>query len=311
MKSQSSIKRKIRTVTSIRKVTNATAAIANIRLQALFAPLASLRNYRDDLAISANDISGHIDQVLLKSAVPFFRKGRTSKVLFMVFTSDKGLCGMYNSRLLQDVAEASRTQIRLGRKLSFISFGRHASEYLSKMNRNVIKSYPAVCLAGSQSLARELLKEISEMFVSKAVDEVHLFYNRFVSVGKQDAGHSLLLPLDFSELSSKEKRVDTTVHNGDVHGRSAIRYKVPDFELDPPFSGLLKSFLSHYLEIMIRMAILESAAGEQAARMSAMQESTSNADDLIKDLSMEYNKMRQAQITRELIEVVSSAEALN
>lgn len=311
MKSQSSVKRKIKTVTSIQKVTKATAAIANIRLQALSSPLLALKPYQENLAKSVDNISRHLDRDVLGSAVPFFRKTRTSKVLFIIFSSDKGLCGGYNSRLLSEVAEATRSQIRLGRKLSFISFGRHACEYLTRMKRTIIRSYPAVCLSAAADLARELTKDCSSMVASKDVDEIHVFYNRFLSAGRQQAQSSLFLPLDLSGIPSGRKSPDISDEDGIMEATPAGKYTIADFEIDGIPAETLLPLYFHHLEISMRRIILESAAGEQAARMSAMQESTSNADDLIKDLSMKYNKMRQAHITGELIEVVSSAEALN
>lgn len=311
MKSQGSVKRKIKTITSIKKVTKATAAIANIRLQSLSSALLAMKPYQESLAESAADIAGHLDRDLLEPAVPFFRKSRISKVLFIVFSSDKGLCGAYNSRLLSEVAEATRYQIRLGRKLSFISFGRHACEYLSNMKRSIVRSYPAVCLSAAADLARELTIECSSMFSSKSVDEVHIFYNRFLSAGRQKAHSSTFLPLDFSTAHTEEKAADTAVEAGIMDETPGGKYKIANFEIDGPPVETLFPFYLHYLEMLMRRVILESAAGEQAARMSAMQESTSNADDLIKHLSMKYNRMRQTHITGELIEVVSSAEALN
>ncbi len=289
MRSLSTIKRKIKTINSIRKVTKATAAIASIRLQALLSPLEVLAQYHETLEASAGDIARHTDRQLLESSVPFFRKGKTTKVLFIIFTSDKGLCGVYNNKLLSEVAEASRNQIRQGRKLSFVSFGRHACEYLSRMNRSIARVYPASSFAGAETAAKELAQLCSSKFISKDIDEVRVFYNRFLSAGLRKAGTSVFLPLNVE----------------------AIPDATGDFEFDDAAGGFLLSFFSHYLETTLRRAMLESAASEQSARMSAMQESASNADDLIRGLSMKYNRIRQARITGELIEVVSSAEALN
>lgn len=308
MKTQTGLKRKIKTVSSIQKVTRATAAIANIRLQNLSTPLRAMQKYQESLAACAKDIAAHLKNSDNELLARYFRKGRTAKVLFIVFTSDKGLCGVYNSRLLAELAEATRTQIRLGRKLSFVSFGRHAAEHLAKMNRNVILSRPAVSLAGAETLSKELVKECFSMFDDGTIDEVHIFYNRYFSAGKQIMQSSVFLPLD---APGQNVRKADPGEEGITGASWTGAFRLADFEFDAAAERFLNPFFYHYLEVTMRRIILESAAGEQAARMSAMQESTSNADELIKNLSMKYNKMRQAKITGELIEVVSSAEALN
>ncbi len=310
MRTLSGIKRKIRTVTSIQKVTKATAAIANIRFQNLTYALRSAIVYQEAIAASARDISGHLSESDIESISGYFKKGRTGRTILIVLSTDKGLCGTYNSRLLELLAEFSRAQIRLGRKLGFISFGRHATEYLTKMDRNILLARPAVSITGAKQESEEITRYVHSKFFSSETDEIHVLYNRFYSSGLQKAHSFRLLPLDVTLEAFPAKNRGGSEEEG-IMGASGTSFSTADFEFDGDAPGFLKSFFYRHLEATLLRTVLESVAGEHAARMNAMQESTSNADELIKDLSMKYNKMRQARITGELIEVVGSAEALN
>jgi len=288
------IKRKIKTIEGIKKVVKATSLIANTRLQNIFSKFNPLKIYSDSLYSCCSDIYKHFNPFVLQEKCPLFTKRKTLKLLMIVFTSDKGLCGSYNTKVIDRISSESKNFIKIGRKLHFISFGRFAKDFLSKANREVIKSYSAITLANFETLSNEIACFCFDSFLSKLYDEIYVVYN---SHEKNNVIMSKILPMDFSESTEKNFAENTI-------------FRKSDFEVDNNDISIIRNIFEKFFRFNISKVMIDSLAKEYFERMLAMQQSTKNAEELIDDLILKYNKIRQFRITREMLEIISSAEAL-
>jgi len=283
-------------------------SIANIRLQKVIKVLYAMRPYAEDLSRFIFEIFRSSGEGRMKKIVPYFRKERTTKVLFVVLSADRGLCGMYNSRLLSVVSDSARFEILKGRKLKLITVGKKAADYFSRKNYEMVHAYPSVPAENIPEFAKKLVTRCAQLFEEQVVDEIYVFYTHFISIGKQDVYGLKLLPVEIE--SSEEHNIpikDSALFEED----DKLKFRLPEFICEPSQDLLLPGLFLHYLEISLRQAVLETIVSEHASRMVAMQQSSSSADDMLRSLTMEYNKIRQSLITKELTEIINSAEALN
>lgn len=308
MQSQKDVKRKIKTISSIQKVTKAMESIANIRLQKVIKVLYAMRPYAEDLSRFIFEVFVLSGKDRLKEIVPYFRKERTTKVLFVVLSADRGLCGMYNSRLISVVSDAARFEVLKGRKLKLITVGKKAADYFSRRHYEMVGNYPSVSLEDVPEFSKKLVGQCARIFEERKADEIYVFYTHFISMGKQEVYALKLLPV---EMESGEEH-NIPIRAGALFEEDDdLEYRLPEFICEPSERSLLPEIFLHYFEISMRQMMLETIVSEHASRMIAMQQSTSSADDMIKGLTMQYNKIRQSLITRELTEIINSVEALN
>lgn len=308
MQTQKDVRRKIKAVGNIQKVTKAMEAIANIRLQKVIKMLYAMRPYAEDLSRAVFEIFRASGKDRLKEIVPYFRKARTTKVLFVILSADKGLCGMYNSRLLSVASDSARFEVLKGRKLKLITVGKKAADHFSKKHYEIIRSYPSVAADDVAGFSKKLVAECAQLFEDGAADEIYVFYTHFISMGTQDVFASKILPVEMEnpEEHNIPIKAGALFEEGDE-----FKYKLPEFICEPSKKELLPELFLHYFEMSMRQMMLETVVSEHASRMIAMQQSTSSADDMIRELTMEFNNIRQSLITRELTEIINSAEALN
>jgi len=308
VQNQKDVKRKIKAVSNIQKVTRAMESIANIRLQKVIKVLYAMRPYAEDLSKFIFEMFVLAGKDRLKEIVPYFRKERTTKVLFVVLSADRGLCGMYNSRLLSVVSDSARFEVLKGRKLKLITVGKKAADYFSKRSYEMVGTYPSVSSENVPEFSKKLVAQCAQLFEEHKVDEIYVFYTHFISMGKQEVYALKLLPV---EMDSSEEHSIPIKPGALFEEDDDLKYRLPEFICEPSPEALLPEIFLHYLEISVRQMILETIVSEHASRMIAMQQSTSSADDMIKELTMQYNKIRQSLITRELTEIINSVEALN
>jgi F-type H+-transporting ATPase subunit gamma len=213
------------------------------------------------------------------------------KQLVVVATSDRGLAGGFNSSIVRMAKEKIRTLIAEGKEVSLITIGRKAKDQLRReYNDKIVASFEA---GGNPSLAvaQEVSEKIAELFEAGAVDVVTLAFSRFKSVVTQTPTFVQLIPAQ-------------------VTGAKPIDLKGAAYEYEPDGETILETLLPRNLTVQLFSAMLENQAGFFAAQMSAMDNATRNAGDMIASLTLQYNRSRQAQITKELIEIISGAEAL-
>tara|TARA_Y100001970_G_C14184569_1_gene831804 strand:- start:1278 stop:1946 length:669 start_codon:yes stop_codon:yes gene_type:complete len=210
--------------------------------------------------------------------------------LFVIITADRGMAGAFNANILK---EAHKSIDDFGKENSdIVCIGKKACSYFKNRGYDSIKEYIDFWNELSYEYAIDIGYTIITHFINKEVDQVQVIYNKFVNVGRQDIKNEVFLPMSYD--SDKQESV----------------YQ-PKRLFEPTKEAVVKSIIPRYLNTQVWQYLLESNASEQAARMLAMENATSNANDMIKDLTLQFNKARQTAITTEMLEIVSGAEALN
>ncbi|MDC0631121.1 ATP synthase F1 subunit gamma, partial [Candidatus Marinimicrobia bacterium] len=205
---------------------------------------------------------------------------------YIVVSADRGLAGAFNAnifKIAQKEIDAFGSE-----NVDLFCIGKKARDYFKKRNYNIVNSHIDFWSGMEYDSAMMIGRDIIDHFISLKVDEVHVVYNYFVNVAQQKVKSEVLLPLEYETAS----------------------IEVSDRLYEPSKKEIVKSLIPRHLNIQMWKYLLESYASEQAARMLSMENATTNAEDMIKDLTLEFNKARQAAITTEMLEIVGGAEAL-
>jgi F-type H+-transporting ATPase subunit gamma len=289
MASVKDLKTRIASVTATRKITKAIQMVAAAKLRRARDAAESARPYASRMAaVIANLAAG----VSVEGAPAMLvGTGSQSRELIVVATADKGLAGGFNSSIVRTAREYIAEQIAAGRKVSLLPVGRKARDQLRRQYESLFLAAPE---AGVPSLARaqEVSDIITNRFEAGDIDVVTLFYNRFASVVSQVPTRQQLIP---AQIAGAAPPIDLTGAG---------------YEYEPDETTILASLLPRNLTTQVLAAMLENQAGFFAAQMAAMDNATRNAGDMISSLTLIMNRTRQAQITKELIEIISGAEAL-
>jgi F-type H+-transporting ATPase subunit gamma len=276
------IKNRIIAVKSTQKITKAMKMVAAAKLRRAQDKIISARPY----AMKMNELLLHLLNVADSSINPLIQPKDINTVLLVVVTSDRGLCGSFNTNIIKYAVNYINTS---GKKVKLITIGKKCSDFFVKRNYNVKKSLNVSHL--SQEILSDSVKEIIKGYLAEEYQSVELIYNEFISIAKQNLIVDKFLPLKV-ETTEKSKKSDI------------------DYIYEPSSVLILNDLIPKQLNVHFRKSILESNASEMAARMTAMETATNNASDLIRFLELGYNKARQESITNELLEIVSGAEAL-
>lgn len=210
--------------------------------------------------------------------------------MVIVISTDKGLCGGLNTNLLRELNQFDRD------KTQFVASGRKAVQYLARTKRNILADFELKDAPGFLD-TRSISKFVMEKFLARQVDKVSVLYTRFVNTLTQRPLVQTLLPISPFEIAGEpsEAEVDATTS---------------DYLFEPTAQDVLGGILPHYVHFQVYQMVLDARASEQSARMVAMKNATDNANQLIKDLTLEANKLRQASITNELLEIATAQMAL-
>ena len=212
------------------------------------------------------------------------------KVLFVVITSDRGMAGAFNANVLK---MAHKAIDEFGKdNAELICIGKKSATYFKSRGYNIVLDYIDFWNTLSFDVGLSVAQDIISRYMKKEVDRVQVIYNKFINVAKQEVCNEIFLPITPLTISKEESQLSDMIY-------------------EPSKKAVIEKMIPRYLNIMIWQYLLESNASEQAARMIAMENATSNADDMIKDLTLQFNKARQTAITTEMLEIVSGAEALN
>ncbi|MDZ8118638.1 ATP synthase F1 subunit gamma [Pontiella agarivorans] len=236
-------------------------------------------------------VAGSVEEEMHPLLMPH---AEAKKVLLLVFSSDKGLCGGFNNTLIKHVERQCTALEAEGKEVSMAFCGRRGFLHFGK-RAPVFKNYAGVTAAPNSRDAAEIAEELEAAFVNGDIDEVHMIYNHFVSPLSQVPQMDRLMPLPMSTLEDHDQ-VD--------------EIREDDFISEPPLSELLERLIPRLVVFKVFYALLENAAGEHGARMTAMDNATTNANKMIDEYTLLRNRARQAAITTELIEIISGAEAL-
>lgn len=279
------IRRRIRSVKSTQQITRAMKLVSAAKLRRAQDRVIAARPYASMLARVLSDVSEAARTNEQLAAHPLLARRNEQRIQLILITSDRGMAGAFNSNLIKAaqsfIGEHAEQQVMIE------TIGRKGRDFFRKRGASVSGEMVGMTDKVRYAEASELAKRVSDRFVAGEIDAVYLLYNEFKSILTQRLTVERILPTSLPE---------------DVHGIEYIYEQPPE--------KLLERLLPRYVEVGIYRALLESAAAQQAARMTAMDAATSNAADMIGRLTLYMNRVRQASITKEIIEVVSGAAAV-
>ena len=287
------LKNRISSVKSTRKITSAMKMVAASKLRRAQELAESSRVYADSLSFILSSLAGNTKN---SSDLPEILTGReNSKIsLLIINSSDRGLCGGFNSNLFRNAKKWISDQQGQGRSVKIMTVGKKASSFYKKTDLDIVASFEDLNSNDRQlQVSEEIKNKIMELFESNEIDEVSILFNKFVSAISQEPTYQSLIPLSNEETIEDESEVNNAV-----------------FEFEPDKNELLEYLVPRNFLTQIYRSVLESSASEHAARMTSMDNATRNAGDMIDRLTLTYNRTRQAFITKELIEIISGAEAV-
>ena len=280
------VKNRIGSVKSTQQLTKAMKMVAAAKLKKAQDKVTELRPYSNKLNEILSNLSGSINNKL-------FEKRKVKNTLIIVVASDKGLCGSFNSnifKLFNSIAEEKNLNPN---STIIMPIGKKANDFFKKKNFKLIDEFWTTLNGFSYSDASRIFDYVHKEYLSKNIDQVHIIYNEFKNVAVQKSVIEKFLPVEES-LSEDES---SNVNN--------------NYLFEPNKSDIANSLIPQTLKTQILKSVFESNASEQGSRMTAMSQATDNAGELLKELKLTYNRTRQAAITKEILEIVGGAEALN
>ncbi len=290
---------RISSVKSTRKITSAMKMVAASKLKRAQSDAEASQPYAKTMA---DMLGGLISNTQINESSPklLAGTGANNKHLLIVVTSDRGLCGGFNGYVARKARDKARSLIKEGKQVQFICVGRKGRDVLnSEFSKEIIAFFEGPGKKGlSFADAQTISDDILERFKKEEFDVCHLVYNIFQSVMVQIPSTKQLIPFEAAKVADND--------NTDKISKAPKAI----YEFEPSEDEILETILPLNVSVQLYSILLDSAAGEQAARMTAMDNATRNSDDMIKQLELTYNRARQAYITSELIEIISGAEAL-
>ncbi len=280
------IQRRIGSIKKTQQITRAMRMVAGAKLRRAQTASENARPYADRMRATVSQVA----QGVSEDAHPLFEQRESvKKVEFVVATSDRGLCGGFNSNVIKFAAKQIAAREAEGAAISITTAGRRGPDFFRRRRLAQLEgNYPQQGWV-TYAQAAEISMAVSGRFISGEIDEVFVIYNEFVSAMTQIPKSIRLLPF----AADAETSGDTL-----------------PYEIEPDPEALLAVLVPKAVEVEIYRALLENQTGEHAARMAAMESATRNTEELVDKLTLQYNRARQAAITKELVEIVSGAEAL-
>ena len=278
------IKRRIRSIGNTQKLTRAMKMVSAAKLRRSQERIIKARPYAHKLLSTLRSLAARANPELH----PLLQEHDGKRVELFVLTGDRGLCGSFNANIIRKGENFAKGL--QDKEISLCAVGKRGREYFARRNYNIHRAWADVFRDVQFPLAAEMADDIMERYTAGALDEVHLVFNEFKSAIQCTPTIQRLLPIEPAEFDSSES--------------------VDDYIYEPNAQSLFHALLPHYVQQIVFQALLESVAAEHAARMTAMDNATKNAGELIESLTLTMNKVRQASITTEILEVVSGAEAL-
>ena len=298
------IKRRIKSVTSTKQITHAMQLVASAKLRHARQQADARRAYTKYVIETMHTIASALGN---EEPNVFLKPNGCEKDLYVVITSDKGLAGGFNSGLLKFAAET----MKQSEKTAVVVAGAKGLDFFRRRNYEILGSYIGESDKANFALASRIGKAVTTLFLEGKVGNIYIVYNRFVSVISQKPTVVKLLPLTKDEMANKADEIDTDTFTEDAEkGKEAAPADIRYMIFEPSAAYLAAELLPSYVDNAVYGALLESTAGELASRRMAMENATDNADEIIGELSLDYNRARQGAITQEITEIVSGAEAI-
>ncbi len=306
MASQKEVKNRIASIKNINKITRAMEMVAAARLRRAEQRIADLRPYAEGmrkLTRTAAEHAGGIPRVPV-----MVERENVKRVGIVLVTGDRGLAGAFNSNIIREGMRMAADVRADGAEPSFAVVGKKGVSALTFRKQDVSAAYTGFTDRPAFANAREIGEELTARYVDEDLDRVELIYNRFVSPLTQHVWRQTLLPLQQAEVIGEGAEEERAGEEEETDAERAQSKSEWSYEPDP--EELLARLIPEYVTISVFRALLESAASELGARMTAMRSAAENAEELMDDLTLEMNRVRQAEITQQILEVVGGAEAL-
>lgn len=286
MASLKSIKKRIVSVKNTRQITKAMKMVSAAKLRRAQENVVAARPYAQKLAEVMQSLAANLDG----GQHPLLEKRDAKKLLLIVVTSDRGLCGGFNANICKAAERFIKENQGGFEQVSLMTVGRKGYEAL-KNRQTIAKNYPNVLAKPSYQTAATIAQDVIDGYMAEEYDQVVVLYNAFKTVMSQD--------ITFQQLLPAEQNAEA------VTDENAVEYIY-----EPSVESLLSDILPKNIEVQIFKAMLESVAAEHGARMTAMDSASKNANEMIGKLTLQYNRARQAAITTELMEIISGAESI-
>ncbi len=305
MANQKEVKSRIASIKNINKITRAMEMVAAARLRRAEQRIADLRPYAEGmrkLTRTAAEHAGGIPRVPV-----MVEREEVKRVGIVLVTGDRGLAGAFNTNVIREGMRTAAGVREEGAEPSFVVVGRKGVSTLTFRKQNVSAEYTGFTDRPAFANAREIGEGLTARYVDEDLDRVEMIYNRFVSPLTQHVWRQTLLPLQQAEVIGEGAEAEEEA--GEETEAERLQSK-SEWSYEPDAEQLLARLIPEYVSISVYRALLESAASELGARMTAMRNAAENAEAIMDDLTLEMNRVRQAEITQEILEVVAGAEAL-
>lgn len=278
------IRNRISSVSSTMKITSAMKMVSAAKLKKAQDSITAMRPYSEKLS----ELMSSFSQIISSSSISYLSDSRPIKnILVVVISSNKGLCGAFNSNVIKKALALKKNEKFLNANFSYIAVGKKANDIISK-SENVVENHSSIFENLTYEESSKISDKIIYEFSSGAVDHVEIIFNSFKNAANQIVKTEQYLPIVSPEESEP----------------------LSDYIFEPSMEQIVSELVPKSLKIQLFKSIRDSFAGEHGARMTAMHKATDNATELRDDLVLTYNKARQAAITNEILEIVSGAEAL-
>jgi len=288
------IRRRIAGVKSTQKITKAMKMVAAAKLRRAQEAILQARPYARKMAEMLRHLSGKVDA----AKYPLLTQRPVEKVAIVVVTADRGLCGAFNTNIVRAAVSHINNNYKelfAAGNVKLFCIGRKGFDFFSKRNYEILSKQIGIFNSLNFGNARTIVKEIVDGYAAKKFDKVVVVYNEFKNAAQQRIAIELFLPIPPETVEKgEEKKLRSLV----------------DYIYEPSSEEIVSALVPKHLNFQMWRILLESNAAEQGARMTAMENASTNAKEMISSLELSYNKARQASITKELLEIVSGAEAL-
>lgn len=298
MPSIKDLKKRIASVKNTQQTTRAMKMVSAAKLRRSHEAIQNHRPYAKGILNLIQRLSGSMETdlqfPLLKREA--FREGESRKVLLVLVTSDRGLCGAFNGNVIKTAQRLIQTYTTAGHSVELSFVGKKGNDFFKVRKVKTATYYSEIGGKVTFLKAKKLATDLVEKYLSTQFDEIHFIYNEFLNAVSQKVVVQPFLPLYFEQNLKENENPN-------------IQKSIDHYIVRPNPQKVLEKLLSKNFEIQAFRVLLESQAGEHGARMSAMENATKNAGEMIRKLTLDYNKQRQAGITKELLEIISGSES--
>lgn len=296
MASLKEVKTRIASVNSTRKITSAMKMVASSKLHSAQQAIENMRPYEERLM---HILTSFIKEANDEFETPFAVKREVKRAAIILFTSNSSLCGGFNANVIKEFNHKVELYRQQGiEPVRIYPFGKKAAEAVNKAGFKVPADYSSLLDSPNYLKIAQIVQEIMELYVSGEFDRVDIIYHHFKSAGTQILKDEVFIPIDL------QKEADYLINN---HKKAVDRKWNMDYIVEPSKEEILTELVPKSMQLKVFTALLDSLASEHAARVIAMQVATDNADDLLAELTLTYNKTRQQAITAELLDIVGGS----